>query len=98
MVDRPNKVTIKQVAEAAGVSIATVSNALNGTGRLSPERRQAILAVAEDLRFRPNMMAKALIQKRSLTIGLLTDDTYGRFSFPVMAGISEALVDEGVSV
>lgn len=95
---RREQVTIKEVAEAAGFSIATVSNALNGTGRLSDETRQAIVDVASRLRFRPNAMAKALTQKRSLTIGLLTNDTYGRFSFPVMGGISEALVDRGISV
>ena len=39
-----------------------------------------------------------LLSKRSFTIGLLTNDTYGRFTLPVMAGISEALVDHGVSV
>lgn len=93
-----NKVTIKDVAMAAGVSIAAVSNALNGTGRLSDSTRQTIQEVAQRLKFRPNRMAKALTQQRSMTIGLLTDDTYGRFSFPVMAGISEALVDHGISV
>jgi LacI family transcriptional regulator len=98
MAARSPKVTIKDVAEAAGVSIATVSNALNGTGRLSGDRREAILTLARKMRFRPNVMAKALMQQRSLAIGLLTNDTYGRFSFPVMSGISEALVDHGVSV
>lgn len=95
---KPDRVTIKDVAEAAGVSIATVSNALNGTGRLSDDKRKAIVDVAERLKFRPNVMAKALTKNRSFTIGLLTDDTYGRFSFPVMKGISEALVDQGISV
>lgn len=92
------RVTIKDVAEAAGVSVATVSNALNGTGRLSEETRSAVLQVAQSMRFRPNIMAKALIKKRSFTIGLLTDDKYGRFSFPVMEGISEALANHGVAV
>ena len=69
MAKTPGKATIKDVAEAAGFSIATVSNALNGTGRLSDETRQAIVEMANRLRFRPNVMAKALIQKRSLTIG-----------------------------
>jgi LacI family transcriptional regulator len=92
------RVTIQDVARAAGVSTATVSNALNGTGRMSEETREAIRAVARQLRFRPNAMARALTQRRSFSIGLLTNDSYGRFSFPVMAGISEALADQGVSV
>ena len=95
---KDTKVTIRDVAAAAGVSVATVSNALNDTGRLSHETRLAIQEVARQLKFRPNAMAKALLKQRSLTIGLLTDDTYGRFAFPVMAGISEALIDHGVSV
>lgn len=95
---RENKITIKDVAQAAGVSPAAVSNALNGTGRLSEQTRKSIQDVAERLKFRPNIMAKALLKQRSMTIGLLTDDTYGRFSFPVMAGISDALVDHGISV
>lgn len=98
MAGRKDKITIKDVAQAAGVSTATVSNALNGTGRLSEERREAILEVARQMRFRPNLMAQALIRKRSFTIGLLTDDSYGRFSLPVMNGILEALVDQGVAV
>ncbi len=48
--------------------------------------------------FRPNALARGLLSSRSFTVGLLTNDTYGRFTLPVMAGVSEALVDHGVSV
>lgn len=92
------RVRIYDVASRAGVSVATASKALNDTGRMTEETRLRVKAAATELGFRPNAMARGLIQKRSFTIGLLTNDTYGRFTLPVMAGISEALVDQGVSV
>jgi LacI family transcriptional regulator len=86
------------VARAAGVSTATASKALNDTGRVSAKTRERIKRVAEELGFRPNSLARSLTSKRSFTVGLLTDDTYGRFTLPVMAGVSEGLIDHGVSV
>ncbi|GLS22451.1 LacI family transcriptional regulator [Labrys miyagiensis] len=91
-------VTLRKVAAAAGVSVATASKALNGRGRMTPETRKLIRETADRMGFRPNALAQSLLRKRSFTVGLLTNDTYGRFSLPLMAGISEALVDKGVSV
>ena len=95
---KAERIRIYDVARVAGVSVATASKALNDTGRMTEATRQRVKQTAAALGFRPNAMARALIQKRSFTIGLLTNDTYGRFTLPVMAGVSEALVDEGVSV
>jgi LacI family transcriptional regulator len=95
---RLSQVRIYDVAKAASVSVATASKALNGTGRIAVATRERVKQAAAELGFRPNAMARALISQRSFTIGLLTNDTYGRFTLPVMAGVSEALVDEGVSV
>lgn len=95
---RGGRVTIHDVAEAAGVSISTASKALNDTGRMGPETRERVKRAAAAIGFRPNVLARGLLSNRSFTIGLLTNDTYGRFTLPVMAGISEALVDHGVSV
>jgi len=90
-------VTIRDVAAEAGVSISTASKALNDTGRMGVETRERVREAATRLGFRPNALAKGLLAKRSFTIGLLTNDTYGRFTLPVMRGVSEALVDRGVS-
>lgn len=95
---RRQPVTLKDVAEAAGVSVATASKALNDRGRMMAETRTRIQETARRLGFRPNGLAQSLLRRRSFTVGMLTNDTYGRFSLPVMAGISEALVDNGVSV
>lgn len=93
-----DKATIHDVAAEAGVSIATVSKALNGTGRMTAETRERVLAAAKALNFRPNALARGLHSKRSFTVGLLTDDVYGRFALPVMQGVTEGLIDHGVSV
>ena len=93
-----SRVRLSDVANAAQVSVATASKALNGTGRMAPETRERVQRVARDLDFRPNITARALTSQRSLTIGLLTNDSYGRFTMPVMSGVADALVGQGVSV
>lgn len=93
-----SRVTIHDLARAAGVSVSTVSKALNDNGRMAVATREKIKRIAGEIGFRPNALARGLLSNRSFTVGLLTNDTYGRFTLPVMAGISEALVDHGVSV
>jgi len=93
-----NRITIYDVAERAAVSVATASKALNDTGRMAAETRERVKRIATDLGFRPNVLARNLSSRHSRSVGLLTDDTYGRFTLPVMAGVSAALIDHGVSV
>jgi LacI family transcriptional regulator len=95
---KAERIRIYDVARVAGVSVATASKALNDTGRMTDATRARVKQAATALGFRPNAMARALTQQRSFTVGLLTNDTYGRFTLPVMAGINEALVGQGVSV
>ena len=95
---KAERIRIYDVARVAGVSVATASKALNDTGRMKDATRLRVKQTAAALGFRPNAMARALTQQRSFTIGLLTNDTYGRFTLPVMAGVNEALLDHGVSV
>jgi len=83
--------TIYDVARAAGVAIGTASKALNGQGKLRPETRARVQDAAERLGFRPNDLAQSLLRGRSFTVGLLTTDSYGRFSIPLMQGIEDAL-------
>ncbi|MFN4156238.1 MAG: LacI family DNA-binding transcriptional regulator [Paracoccaceae bacterium] len=92
------RVTIRDVALHSGVSVATASRALNDEGRMAPETRKRVQDSAKALGYRPNSIARGLVQKRSFTLGLLTNDTYGRFTLPVAAGLSSAMVDRGVSV
>lgn len=90
--------TITDVAARAGVSIGTASKALNGRGALRPETRARVLRAAQSLGFEPNALARSLIAGRSFTVGLLTTDSFGRFSIPVMLGAEDALGEGSVSV
>lgn len=90
--------TIRDVARVAGVSIGTASKALNGRGKLREETRAKVRAAAEQLRFRPNVLARGLLAGRTYTVGLLTTDSFGRFSIPVMLGAEDALGAGQVSV
>lgn len=80
----PRRTTIKDVAEAAGVGVATVSRVLSGTGSASPETRERVLAAAARLDYRPSALGRNLRQRRSGGIGLLvpdiTDMFYGRLA------------------
>jgi LacI family transcriptional regulator len=90
--------TIWDVARAAGVSVGTVSKALNGRGQLRNETRTLVRSVADQLGFRPNDLAQSLLRKRSFTVGLISTDSYGRFSIPVLEGIEGALEASRLSV
>jgi LacI family transcriptional regulator len=96
--DRQPVVTIYDVARAAGVTIGTVSKALNGQGKLRQETRARVQEVAARLGFQPNSLAQSLLRGRSFTVGLLTTDRYGRFSIPLLSGIEDALGESQVSV
>ncbi|MEN3361887.1 MAG: LacI family transcriptional regulator [Mycobacteriales bacterium] len=83
--------TIKEVAALAGVSIGTASKALNARGSLRPETRARVRDAAERLGFRVNAVARSLNTGRTYTVGMITTDTIGRFSIPVMIGVEDAL-------
>lgn len=84
-------VTVRDVAQLAGVSPGTVSKALNGQGQLREETRQRVQEAAEKLRFRPNQVARSLAEGRTYTVGMLTSDSFGRFTLPLMEGIEDSL-------
>src|SRR5437016_10780699 len=92
------RLTIRDVARLSSVSIGSVSKALNNTGSLRPETRQRIIAVAKQLGFRPNDLAHALHRGQSLTVGVISNDSFGRFAMPIVEGLEECLSDQRISV
>ena len=76
-------VSVKDVAARAGVSFQTTSKVLNGGGSVSEETRTRIVRVAEELGYVPNLQARSLVMRRTLTVGLITGD----FSDPGLSRI-----------
>lgn len=83
--------TIRDVAKLAGVGVGTVSRVLNGSPQVREETRQKVLAVIQDLKFSPNIVARQLSSGRTQTIGVATPF----FTFPSfvdrLAGIQDVL-------
>ncbi|MFC5721441.1 LacI family DNA-binding transcriptional regulator [Streptomyces gamaensis] len=69
---------IKDVAERAGVSVATVSRVLNGRSPV-PATREKVLAAVRELGYRPNVLARALRTARTRTLGLVISDLRNPF-------------------
>jgi LacI family transcriptional regulator len=95
---RGNAVTINDVARLAGVSPGTASKALNGRGQLRSETRRRVVAAAEQLGFHTNLLARSLQEGRTYTVGVLTTDSFGRFTIPIMLGAEDALAAGQISV
>ena len=79
--------TIYDVARLAGVSTATVSRALNGTGQVAESKRLAIEAAVERLGYRPNTIARSLVTRSTQTIALLLPDITNPFYADLVTGI-----------
>src|SRR4029077_4977901 len=90
--------SIKEVALKAGVSIATVSRVINGTGPVAAETRRRILEAIEGLRYGPHGAARSLITNQTDTIGVLLPDLYGEFFSEVIRGIDAAARRRGYHV
>ncbi|ALC91479.1 LacI family transcriptional regulator [Bacillus sp. FJAT-18017] len=77
-------VTIRDVAKRAGVSVATVSRALNDKGYVHEDTRKLVNNAIEELNYKPNEVARSLYKKKSRLIGLLLPDIRNPF-FPELA-------------
>src|SRR5690606_33331453 len=89
---------LRDVADAAGVSVATASKALNGRQDVSAATREKVLKASRELSFRPNRAAQQLQSGASGTVGLIANDLDGRFSIPIMMGAEDGFGIENVSV
>jgi LacI family transcriptional regulator len=90
--------TIRDVARLADVSIGTASKALNAGGRMSLETREKVMRVAREIGYRPNDLAQSLHRAKSRTIGIISNDSFGRFTFPIVEALEERLADAGIAV
>jgi LacI family transcriptional regulator len=78
---------MREVARHAGVSVATVSRVLNGSGPVGEATRARIERVARQLRYVPNRAARSLNTARTHTLGVVLPDLYGAFFSELLRGL-----------
>lgn len=89
-------ITLTELAQKAGVSIATVSRALNDSDHpMAEETRKRILALAQELGYQPNQIARSLRTSATKTIGILVENIRSPFIAPIIRGIQDTLKPEG---
>jgi len=88
-------VSIKDIAKEAGVSISTVSYALNGNPKVTAETSSRILAIAKELNYVPNAAARNLKKRETKLIGAFLTDYFGAFYGDLLQGMKEVLNKNG---
>jgi LacI family transcriptional regulator len=91
-------VTMRDVAHKAGVSIKTVSRVVNEQGEISDLTRERVLAAIDSLGYRPSKVARALVTRRTDTIGLIFGDIANPYLSEVARGVLDTAVEEKIEV
>lgn len=89
---------LQDIAREVGISVNTVSKALNGKPGVNPQTRQRVLDAAEKLNYKPNYLAQSLRGTPSNIIGVIVDDADSPYFIEVVKGINDAALELGYYV
>lgn len=95
--NRKKNVTLKEVAEYAGVSVMTVSNVVNDWPYVSDEMRLKVQEAIDALGYRPSALARSLVTGRSRTVGVVLPDISNPFFGQAIRGCEDVLTEQGYS-
>lgn len=98
MNQRAGRATIKEVASAAGVSTQTVSRVINNRPDVSPQTRQRVQEIIDQLGYQPSALARSLIRQRSYTLGVVTAGLKYIGPSRTLSGITRAAEEAGYSL
>lgn len=90
--------TLQEVADAAGVSPATVSRFLNGTAKVAEDKRKTIERIIEEMNYKPNRLAQSLKMGSTRTIGVLTQSLESGYFNKTMTGIEDVMKAAGYAL
>ncbi len=87
--------TIKEIAERAKVSIATVSRVLNNDHRVTEKTKKNVRRISEELNYKPNILARNFVKKKSNVIGLILPEISDEFFTEIIKGVDEVTFTHG---
>lgn len=93
-----SNITITQIAQESGVSVATVSRYLNGKVPVSPDKKARIEAIVQKYDFTPNALARGLISKKTMTLGVILPDITNPYFATIFQEVQQCAAEEGYSV
>ena len=92
------RITLKKIANEFGVSIATVSKALNNSYEISTQTRKKIQKYAKEHNYKPNSLAISLLRKKSNSIGVIIPNIMNSFFTKVFVGIEKKATENGYNL
>lgn len=98
MTKKTQSVTIREVAQKAGVSVATVSRYLNQSAPISEEVSQRLESVMAELRYVPHAAARQLASQKTRVVGLLLNNLHNDFFVPLLNGIESVVRQHGYNL
>ena len=93
-----HRTTIREIADLAGVSIATVSRVLNGRGDVAEDTRDLVSRVIRDNGYTANRSARGLSAGRTGLVGVLVPLVYPAYFSAILSGVAEALLEQDLRV
>jgi LacI family transcriptional regulator len=91
-------VTLRDIAKEAGVTAATVSYVLNGSGKVSEATRERVLKIAKEKGYRSNVLARSLRNNKSNLIGVIVEDVQAKMTPKIIDGINAAAEEKGYQI
>lgn len=95
---KKGQVTIRDIALKLNISISTVSRALRGMADVNPDTKKAVLEMARQLDYEPNLVAQNLRTNRTKTLGVIVPDLVHHFFSATISGIQEVTAKQGYNV
>ena len=95
---RRNRVTIREIADLAGVSIATVSRVVNGRGDVAPETREHVARVIQERGYTTNRTARGLSAGRTDLVAVLVPLVFPAYFSAILSGAAEALAEHDLQI
>ncbi|MCL4300649.1 MAG: LacI family transcriptional regulator [Anaerolineae bacterium] len=91
-------ITMRDVAERAGVSVTSVSHVINQTRLVSDDLRERVLTAMNELGYQPNALARSLRRKETYTIGVIMTNSADPFFAEVTRGVEDACFEQGYNI